>query len=352
MYFRETIMSKCPSDRPSKQPVLCHPHPLSRRTFLQEAGALGGGALFAGRSAAGLAAEPTGRTALARRTLGKTGVEVSVLALGTAPCGQSRSVDTPTVTAIVRAAIDAGINFVDTARIYGNAEEGIGKALAGRRDAVFLTTKVWADDAAGARKSLDTSLRTLQTDHVDLVYLHSMGNRHAGRAWKADGALTYLLKQKETGKTRFVGISGHSRVETFVPVIETGRIDVVMCAMNFVDRYTYGFEEKVLPVARKQNMGIACMKVFGGIRGGFGAYGGPNPGSQLESRYRNQAVRYALGLPGVATLVIGPHTVDQLHHNIRMAKDDRPLTSAEQVELEQLGHQLAAQWGPRFGPVG
>ncbi|MFV2067676.1 MAG: aldo/keto reductase [Pirellulales bacterium] len=326
-------------------------HPLSRRTFLLEASALSGSALLVGQAATCSAFEPTAQTALPRRTLGRTDVEVSVLALGTAPCGQSRSVDTPTVTAIVREAMDAGINFVDTARIYGNAEEGIGKALAGRRDEVFLTTKVWADDAAGARKSLEESLRAMQTDHVDLVYLHSMGNRDASEASKADGALTYLLKQKETGKTRFVGISGHSRAETFVPLLASGRIDVVMCAMNFVDRYTYRFEEKVLPVARQQNVGIACMKVFGGIRGGFAKYGGPNPGSQLNSRYLNQAVRYALGLPGVATLVIGPHTVEQLRHNIRMVKDYRPLSSAERAELDQLGRQLAAEWGPRFGPV-
>lgn len=329
----------------------CESLPLSRRTFLREAGALGGTALLNSRAAGGPAAEPNGQDVLPRRTLGRTGVKVSVLGLGTAPCGQSHAVDTPTVTAIVRTALDAGINFIDTARIYGNAEEGIGKALAGRRDKIFLTTKVWADDAEGARKSLEKSLRTLRTDHVDLVYLHSMGNRKADRAWQADGALTYLLQQKETGKTRFVGISGHSRVETFVPVIETGRIDVVMCAMNFVDRHTYGFEQKVLPVARKQKMGIACMKVFGGIRGGFSKYGGPNPGSQLDPRYLRQAVRYALGLPGVATLVIGPHTVDQLQHNIRMAQDDRPLTKSEQNELDHLGRQLAAQWGPRFGPV-
>lgn len=322
---------------------------VSRRTFLQEAGVLSGGALVTGHAAGAFAAERHGT--LPRRTLGRTGVEVSVLALGTAPCGQSRSVDTPTVTAIVREAIDAGINFIDSARIYGNAEEGIGEALAGRRDGVFLTTKVWADDADGARSSLEASLRALKTDHVDLVYLHSVGNRDTQAASKEDGALAYLLRQKETGKTRFVGISGHSRVERFVPLLEGGQIDVVMCAMNFVDRHTYGFEEKVLPVARRHKVGIACMKVFGGIRGGFGNYGGPNPGPQLDSRYLNQAVRYALGLPGVATLVIGPHTVEQLRQNIRMVKDYRPLTAEEQKELDELGRRLAAQWGPRFGPV-
>ena len=79
--------------------------------------------------------------------------------------------------AIVREALDQGINFIDTAHNYGNAEEGIGKALGKRRDQVFLTTKVWADDADQARQSLEESLRALKTEYVDLVYLHSMGDR-------------------------------------------------------------------------------------------------------------------------------------------------------------------------------
>ena len=106
--------------------------------------------------------------------------------------------------------------------------------------------------------------------------------------------MTYLLRQKELGKARFVGISGHSKVDSFVPVIESGQIDVVMLAMNFVDRYTYGFEYKVLPVAIKHNVGVACMKVFGGIRGGFGVAGGPNPGPQMNKPWLEQAIGYAL----------------------------------------------------------
>ena len=89
-------------------------------------------------------------------------------------------------------------------------------------------------------------------------------------------------------------------VETFVPILETGQIDVVMMAMNFVDRHTYGFEDKVLPVANRHKVGVVCMKVFGGMRGGFAVADGPNTGPQLDLKYIQQAIRYALGLPGVA----------------------------------------------------
>ncbi len=325
-------------------------HGLSRRGFLHEAGALGGGALLL-QSGASAQTPASTNEALPRRTLGKTGQEVTVLALGTWPCGRSDTVDTEGVAAIVQEALDHGINFIDTAHNYGNAEEGIGRALGQRRDQVFLTTKVWADDADTARKSFEESLRALNTDHVDLVYLHSMGDRSVERAMANDGALSYLFRQKESGKTRFVGISGHSKVASFLPVIESDQIDVVMMAMNFVDRFTYGFEEKVLPVAMKHNVGIACMKVFGGIRGGFGVAGGPNPGPQMNKPWLEQAIAYALELPGVATLVIGPHTVEQLRENIRMVKNYRPLSDEQRAGLAKMGQQLAAQWGEHYGPA-
>lgn len=332
---------------------------ISRRTFLRDARALGGSAL--GGSALGgtalllqrgaQATEATAEDELPRRVLGKTQEEVTALALGTWPCGRSAKVDTPSVMAIVNEALDLGINVIDTAHNYGNAEEGVGKALGKRRDQIFLTTKVWADDEKQARQSFEESLRALQTDHVDLLYLHSLGNRDVKRALADDGALAYLLRQKEAGKVRFVGISGHSKVDSFNPVIETGQIDVVMIAMNFVDRFTYGFEDKVLPVAIKHNVGVACMKVFGGIRGGFGVAGGPNPGPELEEKWLEQAVRYAMGLPGVATLVIGPHTVEQLRQNVQMVKNYQPLSDEQQKMLKQLGQQLAKQWGAHYGPV-
>ena len=328
-----------------------NPARFSRRSFLQGGSLLGGSALLLHEATATRAAESVDLHDMPRRMLGKTKLSVSALALGTWPCGRSESVDTPDVSRIVNEAIDLGINLIDTARNYGKAEEGIGKALGKRRDQVVLATKVWADDTEEARRSLEESLRALRTDHVDLVYLHSLGNRDVEQALEDDGALTYLLKQKEAGTIRFVGISGHSRVASFVPVLETGQIDVVMMAMNFVDRYIYGFEETVLPVANRHKVGVACMKVLGGIRGGFGAADGPNPGPQMDVRHIRQAIRYALGLPGVATLVIGPHTVKQLRQNAQLVQDYEPLSGEEKAELARLGQRLANTWGEHYGPV-
>lgn len=320
--------------------------PISRRSFIKGFGAVGG-AVFAARTVG--AVDTVG--AMPMRVLGKTGVKVSALALGTWPCGMCEDLGVEGAERLVHEALDLGVNFIDTARVYGHGEQAVGRAIRGRRDGLFLTTKTWADTAEEARVSLEQSLRELQTDHVDLVYLHSMGDRNPERVRGDGGALQYLLEQKIAGKTRFVGISGHSRVPHFVPLIESGKIDVVMVAMNFVDRYTYGFEDKVLPTAIASGCGVCCMKVFGGMRGGFAAASGPNTGPEIRSAYLQHAVRYAMGLPGVATLVIGPHTVAQLRQNAAWVRDYAPLSAAEQGELENLGRQWAKTLGPHYGPV-
>ena len=84
------------------------------------------------------------------------------------------------------------------------------------------------------------------------------------------------------------------------------------------------------------------------MRGGFAVADGPNTGPQLDLKYIQQAIRYALGLPGVASLVIGPHTVEQLRQNVRLVRSYQPLSDEEQAELTKLGQQLAQQWGPHY----
>ncbi len=320
---------------------------VSRRTFLQQLSIAGAGTLLVDRYA--LARDT--QKSLPKRVLGRTKQEVTTLALGTWPCGKSSDVSVNDIARLVQEALDLGINFIDAARAYDNAEEGIGKGLGRRRSDVFLTTKVWADSAEEAKKSLEESLRQLRTDHVDLCYLHSIGNRNVERAKGPGGALEYLVRQKEKGTIRFIGISGHSRPKAFVPLLKTGQIDVLMPAMNFVDRYTYNFEQTVMPVAREHGVGVVCMKVFGGMQGGFAKASGPNPGPMVKKAMLHQAIRYSLGIPGVATVVIGPHTVEQLRENVKMVCNYTPLSDAEKQSLSQLGKQLAQSWGPHFGPV-
>lgn len=320
---------------------------LSRRTFLQGAGAAGAGALlFCQPASAAPVVEP-----FPTRPLGKTGQQVTTFTLGTWPCGRSRDVSVEAIVKLVHESLELGVNHVDTANGYGKAEQAVGIALEGSRDKVFLASKVWADTAADAERSLQDSLRKLRTDYLDLVYIHSIGNRNVEQVMGKDGSLDFLVRQKEQGTIRFIGISGHSYPERFLPLIRTDKIDVLLAAMNFVDVHTYDFEHKVLPAARERNMGIVGMKVFGGMQGGFEAADGSNTGPMVQPRLFEQAVRYGLGIPDVATLVIGPHTLEHLREDIRMVKAYQPLPPDELESLLSVGRELAPDWGPHFGPV-
>ena len=136
----------------------------------------------------------------------------------------------------------------------------------------------------------------------------------------------------------------------FRSVLETGAIDVLMVALNFVDFHTYRFEEEVLPVARKHHCGIVAMKVFGGHGGGFAGYRRRGP-AKMPAEYLERAMRYSLSIDGVASSVIGPYTIDEVRQNVEWIKRFKPLSREEILALRETGKDMAAAWGPRFGPV-
>jgi hypothetical protein len=265
--------------------------------------------------------------------------------LGTAPCG---SLPPPKIAELVNAALDEGITAVDTSEMYKNSQEGVGLALGKRRKDVFLSTKVFANSIADAEKSLAKSTKLLRTDYFDVLYYHGIGNLDIRRAWEADGVFTWLLKQKKAGTCRFVGVSGHNLAARFPQFLASGEVDVVLAIVNFVDRHTYHFEEEVLTVARKHNVGIVAMKVFGGAAGM--KYENPTR-AQLDSQHVPLALRYALSIPGVVSANLGVHSVEQIRHNVQMIRDFRPLSPEENTRAIDLGRGLAATWGEHFGPA-
>ena len=332
---------------------------ISRRTFVRRTGQLAGGMLVGAKTVSAWAAEtadqpPTGGKSpeeFPRRVLGRTGVPVTTLTLGTAPCGLCPKIPPPEIAKIVSCALDLGINSVDTAPAYKQAEEGAGLALGRRRKEVFLATKVMADTIQEAEESFSNSLRLLKTDCVDLVYYHSVGSHDVEKALAPDGVFTWLLKQKAAGKFRFLGISGHHMPGAFPRLLETGHVDVLLTVINFVDRHTYNFEGTVLPIAREHNVGIVAMKVFGGARRKAGSYQNPKAPPELDLEHLPLAVRYSLGISGVATVNIGVHNVRQLRKNVELVRSFQPLSWEEESAVHKMGAELAQQWGPHFGPV-
>ncbi len=288
--------------------------------------------------------------ALPKRVLGRTKEKVSILGLGTAPVGEG-PIGIQEGIRIFGEAIDRGVTYIDTARIYGNAEEILGHLIPKRRDKLFVATKVSTHTADQAERSLSESLRRLKIDHVDLVHIHSIGSKKVDRVLGKGGALEYLLKQKETGKLRFIGVSGHNRPANFVRMLKTDQIDVVMCVMNYADRNIYGFENEVLSEARKRNVGCIAMKVYAGIKGGFPNHRRGYVGCATEPTYLPQALAYALDLQGVSVAVVGPYTAEQAIQNVEFARKYTPLSQEQRAALLEYGKKLAPSLGPRYGPV-
>ena len=320
---------------------------MNRREFLRRAGCTWAGLALAVMQQP-LCAQTDGE--LPMRVLGRTKEKVSILGLGTAPVGEG-PIGVEEGIKIFSEAIDRGVNYIDTARIYGNAEEILGHIIPKRRDKLFLVTKVSTDNASRAEQSLNESLSRLKTDHIDLVHIHSIGGKNLDRILASNGVLQFLLKQKEAGKIRFIGISGHNRPANFVRMIQTDQIDVLMCVMNHADRNIYDFESKVLPEAIKRNVGCAAMKVYAGIKGGFRNHRNGSVGCATEPERLPHAMAYALDLEGVSVAVVGPYTVKQAIQNVQFARQYKPLTPKQRASLMEYGKNLAKNLGPRYGSV-
>ena len=320
---------------------------INRREFLRRAScaSVGFALAFVPRPTFAETDEP-----LPTRILGRTKQKVTILGLGTAPVGEGPP-DVEEGIRIFSEVIDRGVTYVDTARIYGNAEEILGHIIPKHRDKLFVVSKVSADNATRAEQHLSESLRQLKTDHLDLVHIHSVGSKNIDRVLAKEGSLEYLLKQKEKGKIRFIGISGHNRPPNFVRMIETDQIDVVMCVMNHADRNIYDFESKVLTEAKKRNVGCAAMKVYAGIKGGFRNHRSGYVGCATEPARLPQALAYALDLDGVSVAVVGPYTVEQAIQNVQFAREYKPLTQEQRSSILEYGHKLAESLGPRYGAI-
>ncbi len=192
------------------------------------------------------------------RKLGKTGLHVSVLGFGGAEIGFEKAADGDVET-LLNAAIDAGLNTIDTAECYADSEEKIGKAVAHRRGEFYLFTKVghasglegedW--DVSLMEKSIERSLRLLQTDCIDLIQLHTCSIEQLQR-----GEVIEVLKRaQKAGKTRFIGYSGDNEAAQFA--VECGQFDTLQTSLNVCDQ---NIGSKTVPLALQNGMGVIAKR--------------------------------------------------------------------------------------------
>lgn len=324
---------------------------VSRRDFVKGTGAVLGGAAALGLSG-GASAADSGKLRVPQVELGRTGAQVSRLGIGCA-WFQREHVGPEDVRRTLERALELDVNYLDVAPNYGNekvgfSEEKMGPAVKDLRDDVFLVTKTEEPTYEGTWKLLRQSMDRLQTDRFDLVHLHNFG--HEPRfpdlelTLSDKGALGALREAKEKGVVRFIGASGHLHPSRFHEVLDTGEIDVLMNAVNFVVQHTYDFEDKVWARARRENVGLVAMKVLGGAGAG-------RRGFRLPKEHYENAIRYALSIPGMHCAVIGIENVSELEQAARAVADARPLTDDEAHQLARLGLKLAGQkaWKTAYG---
>ena len=286
---------------------------------------------------------------LPHRRFGKTGERVPLLGLGTAPGGTGLGDDE--AIRLFNRAIDLGVTYVDTAPLYGRAQKQLGEIVPTRREEMFLVSKALTEDGAEAQRIVEDSLRDLKTDYLDLVFVHSVGSHDVEKILSPTGSLAALRAAKRQGLIRHIGVSAHNNPWKVLRVMEESDIDVLMIALNFADHFTYGFHGDVLSMAREKDVAVAAMKVYGGATdmksdkpiasavqtGGFTDY--------------ERALRYALGLPGVGTAVVGVFSEEELEQNVEWIRRYQPLTVEEEESLLAQGRQIAEQWGQHFGPI-
>jgi aryl-alcohol dehydrogenase-like predicted oxidoreductase len=331
-----------------------NPHDFSRRQFVKGIGALAGGAALSSTLGVTgpLSAGDKRAVTVPKSTLGRTGEDVSKLGIGCVPFKRPH-VSPDDVGRTLRRALELGVNYVDVAPNYGNEKDGFSETKMGPtikeiRDRVFLVTKTEEQTYEGTWNLLRQSMRRLQTDYFDLVHLHNFGNEERfpdlDLLFSKEGALGALLEAQEQGVVRFIGASGHLHPSRFHAALATGKIDVLMNAVNFVCQHTYDFENKVWSRARQENLGLVAMKVLGG-----GGQGGK--GFRLPEDLYDKAIRYALSLPGLSVSVIGVENVSELEKAAETVANANPLSETELHDLAKIGLELAGtqDWVASYG---
>lgn len=191
--------------------------------------------------------------------LGKTGFRVSKIGLGGAPLGGDFGGTTDEiVTSVIDAALDCGINFIDTAPLYGRgeSERRIGQALKGKRDQVILATKAVMRGTPysyeNTLQSVEESLQRLKTDYIDLIQLHELEQTSYEQA--VNETIPAFLKLKEQGKVRAIGVNA-GKLELLLPFLDEDLVDTIQTYAKYT-LVDYTAKDELLPLAKAKNIGV------------------------------------------------------------------------------------------------
>ena len=291
-----------------------------------------------------------GAGSLPKRRLGKTAAMISCIGFGSGTrfCSIENE---DAAQALLERAFTLGINYFDTAGSYTRrpierlSEKRLGEFIKPRRKEIFLATKIDPRDRDGALRSVETSLKFLQTDYLDLVQIHSLSDLDdLNRIASANGVLAAIQQLKDQKVARFIGITGHNDGAAMADALRRYEFDTVLMALNAAQAANPiaqrkmepipAFESAALPVALEKNLGILSMKVMGqGMLVGSGA--GRASAAEL--------LQFNLSQP-VASVVIGCEQLAPLEQNVQAAMNFTPITESAKQRLQEKVAPSRSAW--------
>lgn len=254
--------------------------------------------------------------------LGKTGLEVSRIGMGGIPLIRPTEAE---AIRVIQRALDLGVNFIDTSRVYWSSEERIGKGIAGRREQVIIATKTPAKDKGTTLEHLELSLKHLNTDYIDLWQFHNVFTfEKYEQVFGPGGAMEAAQEALQAGKVRHIGMSSHSS-EVAQRAIASGHIETIQFPLNFVAREP---AQKLMPLTREYDVGFIAMK--------------PLAGGLLEDA--NLAIKYLMQFENV-TPIPGIQKVEEIEEIVGTVNSGAwELTEQERQKIEDIRTEV----GTRF----
>jgi aryl-alcohol dehydrogenase-like predicted oxidoreductase len=281
-------------------------------------------------------------SAIPKRPLGQTGCTVTQFALGGEGVLRTHGRMKEAV-AVIHRALEQGVNYCDSAPAYAGCLDYYGEALGERRKDVFFASKTHDRTRDGSLRLLDETLRRLRSDYLDLWQLHDLRTQaDLDRIFGTRGSMEALLQAREERRVRFLGITGHHDPQILLDAMQRFDFDTLLIALNAADVHRLSFVRSVLPEATRRKMGVIAMKVYA-----QGALLGRRRGVPLVSRTglsADQALGYALSLPGVSTAVIGCSTPAEVDENVGIAERFRPFDESAMRQLEEQTATAASQF--------
>ena len=254
------------------------------------------------------------------RELGKTGMRISRLGFGGIPI---QRIDAEGTKSLIRKLMEAGVNYIDTARGYTVSEEYLGYALEGVRDRFILATKGRGLTREAMEADVATSLRNLRTDYIDLYQFHNPSMENLEKITAPGGALEALQAAKAAGTVRHIGLTAHS-AEVFEKALTLDWVETVMFPYNIVENQGAALMEKCM----EKGIGFICMK--------------PLAGGAIDDAAL--ALRYIVQNPAVTVVIPGMAEPKELEQNLAAVSNTAPLSDAELVKIQALRDSLGTQF--------